>query len=488
MFGILPAGVKITEHFDDFNDESLLEPKPVKNWPKLFGKLASAAIKNNVQKDTTSSNVLVVNGGAGRSTLELLRSCDNLLIDHADSSTDHVRVLDSLLKESRISWDQPIEGKIVKKMSFALEAEESVKDLVGNKGNSVSYIHADIKDFPADLARYNIIVADLRHKNAAEDIKILASFLDKDGLLILGSIDDVDEDNPGQTHSCSSLTEYFDRIALNDNDACFSHIYRETRNKHQYAISYFSVWRMKSQVQSSETDPRDDEKCPETTEDYYEDQSILASYDIFHFGDGLLNVKNFPLRMSEVCVEACQKFKTNFKLALDAGCGPGRTAMELCSAFEQVKAYDYSQGFVDNMLSKAGEKGLTNLTACAGDSHKQNEIYKNEKFDLIFGCNLIDRLHTPQQWIQHSKDMLADSGLLIIASPYTWKPEHTKVENWLGGFVKEGKQMFTVEGLKDQLCPELVLLDEQRVPFVIPDPDGTFQYTYSNCTIFGKKR
>ena len=27
---------------------------------------------------------------------------------------------------------------------------------------------------------------------------------------------------------------------------------------------------------------------------------------------------------------------------------------------------------------------------------------------------------------------------------------------------------------------------ESRVPFVIPDPDGTFQYTYSNCTVFGQ--
>ena len=339
MFGILPVGVKITEHFDDFNDETLLEPKPVKNWPKLFGKLASTTIKKNVQHDIKKTNVLVVNGGAGRSTLEILRSCDNLLIDHSDSSADHVRVLDSLLKDSRISWDQPIEGQIFKKKSFTLEAEESADDLVGNKGNAVSYIQADIKDFPADLARYNVIVADIRHKNAAEDIKILASFLDQDGLLILGSIDDVDEESPGKTHSHSSLTEYFDRIALIDNDACFPHIYQETRNKHQYAISYFSVWKMKSQVKSSETDTRNEEKCPGTTEDYYEDQSILASYDIFHFGEGLLSVKNFPLRMSEVCVEACQKFKTNFKLALDAGCGPGRTAMELCNAFKQVKCW-----------------------------------------------------------------------------------------------------------------------------------------------------
>ena len=76
---------------------------------------------------------------------------------------------------------------------------------------------------------------------------------------------------------------------------------------------------------------------PETTAQYYEDQNILTSYDQFHFGKGLLGIKNFPQRMAEVCIEACTKFKTNFDFALDAGCGPGRTAMELCKAFSNVK-------------------------------------------------------------------------------------------------------------------------------------------------------
>ena len=83
--------------------------------------------------------------------------------------------------------------------------------------------------------------------------------------------------------------------------------------------------------------------------------------------------------------------------------------------------------------------------------------------------------------------MLADNGLLIIASPYTWKAEHTRIGSWIGGVVKEGKPVFTVDGLANLLGPDLVLLEEQRVPFVIPDPDGTFQYTYSNCTVFGRK-
>jgi hypothetical protein len=81
--------------------------------------------------------------------------------------------------------------------------------------------------------------------------------------------------------------------------------------------------------------------------------------------------------------------------------------------------------------------------------------------------------------------MLKQGGLLVISSPYTWMSEHTPPEKWIGGFKKNGENFFTVDGLKELLQPELKLLEVHRIPFVIPDADGTFQYTYSNCTIFG---
>ena len=68
----------------------------------------------------------------------------------------------------------------------------------------------------------------------------------------------------------------------------------------------------------------------------------------------------------------------------------------------KVEANDYSQSFVDMMLLNKYLKGLTNLTAYQGDSHVQNQL-TTEKFDLIFGCNLIDRLHTPIEWVRQSQ-------------------------------------------------------------------------------------
>ena len=89
--------------------------------------------------------------------------------------------------------------------------------------------------------------------------------------------------------------------------------------------------------------------------------------------------------------------------ALDAGCGPGRTALEFSSVFNQVEAYDFSQGFVDMMIKEMNTRGIKNMKAFQGDSHKQEEICSIKKFDLIHGCNLIDRLHTPGTWVRQSK-------------------------------------------------------------------------------------
>ena len=83
--------------------------------------------------------------------------------------------------------------------------------------------------------------------------------------------------------------------------------------------------------------------------------------------------------------------------------------------------------------------------------------------------------------------MLSPDGLLIVASPYTWKAEFTEPSKWIGGFKKDAEDYYIVDGLCDIMLPELHLLEQIKVPFMIPDEDGTFQYTYSNCTIFGAK-
>ena len=161
--------------------------------------------------------------------------------------------------------------------------------------------------------------------------------MDAEGLLILGTVDNTEEEEGiAKNHSGSVLPVLFERVEVASTDVCFPHIYRETRNKHQFTISYFSAWRKKIEDAELASDYVSTMFGVKNAVDYYEDSNILTSYDIFHFGEGLLSVKNFPLRIAEVCLEACRKYSVNMNLALDAGSGPGRTALELCKDFKKA--------------------------------------------------------------------------------------------------------------------------------------------------------
>ena len=95
-------------------------------------------------------------------------------------------------------------------------------------------------------AKYDVVVGDVRARDSASTVRTLALMLRDCGLLILGSIDDIDEETTSSRQAGSELRKLFERIALRDNEAVFPHIYAETRNKHQFAISFLSAWRKRA--------------------------------------------------------------------------------------------------------------------------------------------------------------------------------------------------------------------------------------------------
>jgi hypothetical protein len=49
--------------------------------------------------------------------------------------------------------------------------------------------------------------------------------------------------------------------------------------------------------------------------------------------------------------------------------------------------------------------------------------------------------------------------------------------------------VWSLNGAVAAAGPDLCLRQEPtHVPFVIPDADGTFQYTYSQCLVFGRRK
>ena len=493
IFDSIMLGKEITEHYTEFRNDSLpmemTEVPTIKNWPAKFGELAANQIKK-IHSDhpelfgKSSLKVLVAYGSAGRVTLELVRHCKNLTIDHTDPTANTLQVLEQLFESHKLQWYQQLEGDINEHLEYRLEEEDSAK-LLEEKQNEVNFKQIfDYTNIKSNFDGYHVIVADIRFRSAQHQISHLAERLVVGGLLILGTIDE---------------PSHFGKEALNDfqlveGGSNYPHIFRETINKNQYSISHFSCWRKlkdaaseKGAVKNVETGSSTNHTITTTT--YYEDNSILESYEKFHFGMSEIGVKNFPLAIAEFCIEMAEKFGTKFSAAMDAGCGPGRTAMELCNKFEIVEAFDYSQNFIDSLnrhketfLKKT--EMISKITAYQGDAHEMETNAHQKEFDLIVGCNLIDRLHSPEIWINQTKKM--SRGLVIICSPYTWKDIHTAKEKWVGGKFINAEKYLTMDGLKDLMQPQFSLVHHQKIVFSIPDSDGTYQYTASNCTVFLK--
>jgi putative 4-mercaptohistidine N1-methyltranferase len=106
-------------------------------------------------------------------------------------------------------------------------------------------------------------------------------------------------------------------------------------------------------------------------------------------------------------------------------------------------------------------------------------------YDLVLAANLIDRLYSPAKFLQHIHERINMGGLLLIASPYTWLAEHTRREDWVGGFKKNGERYTTLDGLQEMLAPHFRLIQGPlEVPFVIRETKRKFQHTLSEVTIW----
>jgi hypothetical protein len=81
--------------------------------------------------------------------------------------------------------------------------------------------------------------------------------------------------------------------------------------------------------------------------------------------------------------------------------------------------------------------------------------------------------------------LLAADGVLVIISPFTWLEKFTSEEKWLGGVRRDSEAVWTLHGVVKTCLPELRLLQAPtHMPFVIPDCDGSCQYTFAQCMTF----
>jgi 5-histidylcysteine sulfoxide synthase/putative 4-mercaptohistidine N1-methyltranferase len=241
---------------------------------------------------------------------------------------------------------------------------------------------------------------------------------------------------------------------------------------------------------------------------HYETDRLISEYIEFHYGDEYFGVPNFPKTLAQLAISAMGD-KPAHK-ALDLGCATGRASFELARHFDQVTGLDFSARFigVGTQLAEQGrlrytmtEEGeLVSYKECSlaalsltdvapkveffqGDACNLKPVFSG--FDLILAANLIDRLYSPALFLKSIHERLNPGGLLMLTSPYTWLPEHTKREEWIGGFKKDGENFTTLDGLKAIMGEHFRLVrGPEAVPFVIRETKRKFQHTLSEVTVW----
>ncbi|HFB54233.1 MAG TPA: 5-histidylcysteine sulfoxide synthase, partial [Sulfurimonas autotrophica] len=247
----------------------------------------------------------------------------------------------------------------------------------------------------------------------------------------------------------------------------------------------------------------------EKSEDIYESDELVSQYCEFQYGEEHFGVKNFAI----ACAEIASSFAKHKTKALDLGCATGRASFELAKYFDSVEGIDFSVRFVG-----VGSK-LKNEGYVAYSSKEEGEITKQKKvtlqelgyealadkvafwqgdacnlkpnfkgYDLIMATNLIDRLYNPKLFLEDVAQRLNEEGILVLTSPYTWQEESTAKELWLGGYYDaQGKEVRTLESLRETLGDEFELLHHQDLEFVIKETARKYQHTIAELSVWKKK-
>jgi len=254
----------------------------------------------------------------------------------------------------------------------------------------------------------------------------------------------------------------------------------------------------------------DNEYRTKLNDNVYETDDLISQYCEFHYGDENFGVKNFPKNSVDLIKPYLDGVDT--KRVMDLGCSVGRSTFELAKTFDEVLGIDFSANFInvgvklkkyDSLVFKVKTEGelfdeksvslkefdledtKERVTFMQGDACNLKDLYTG--YDLIFCSNLIDRLYYPQKFLDDVPNRVNDNGLLVLLSPYTWLEEYTPKKNWLGGYIKDNKEVKTLDTLKENLEDKFELLDTIDVPFVIKETNRKYQHTVSQMSIWKKR-
>jgi putative 4-mercaptohistidine N1-methyltranferase len=248
----------------------------------------------------------------------------------------------------------------------------------------------------------------------------------------------------------------------------------------------------------------------------YETDRLVGEYLLFHYGApdevlpwnfGPSSALDYPVRCVSECVDVVSL--PSQARALDVGCAVGRATFELARHCAEVIGIDYSRRFVEVAAALAGDGVLpydrtdegvlsTRLLASVPAEIPRGRVSFEHgdaqdlradlgSFDVVLAANLVDRLAEPARFLARGASLVKSGGQLVITSPYTWLPEFTAPERWVGGFTADGIPRTTLEGLTTALSEHFTLVSTKDLPFLIREHSRKYQWSVAQASIWRRK-
>lgn len=235
----------------------------------------------------------------------------------------------------------------------------------------------------------------------------------------------------------------------------------------------------------------------------YESERLVADYLFFHYAEEAAisggipiprEALNFPIRLVTELADMARPSKS----ALDLGCAVGRSSFELARTAQSVLGIDYSSAFIRAAETLKHEGKLAcqvpvegertePFTARVPDDIEPGRVRFETgdatdlradlgNFDIVLAANLLCRLPDPSKFLNRLPDLVAPRGQLLLATPFSWLPEYTAPDHWIGGRPDTGPSWEVLQGI---LEPNFELQLTKDMPFLIREHRRKFQYGVS---------
>ena len=254
----------------------------------------------------------------------------------------------------------------------------------------------------------------------------------------------------------------------------------------------------------------------------YEDPQILNEYLLLHYGAaseqmpyafGPHDAVDFPARCARWLLDAARDYGVATDRALDVGCAVGRASFELARAYGEVLGVDLSRAFIDAaetlrhegelryFRKDEGELGVM-LNAMVDPAIDRGRVRFRQAdagslpaelvgFDAVLLANLLCRLPSPKSLLGRlggPRGLVKPGGLLAVFSPFSWLPQFTPPETWLGGYERDGQPVKSAAALAALLAAEdFELLREADIPLVIREHARKYQYIVAHAGLWRRR-